>query len=180
MRAGELLKTLDQLDQEQSMWLFTTGMFRTLFPADAPATLKSQLKRLTRNGLLSQVSRGVYANERARSMPVARLEAVVPYLRPNELTYLSQESRLTDLGLISQMPIDRLTLMTTGRSYIYPTRYGTLEFTHTSKAPEMILGETTLNKETGLLEASEALALRDLRRAGRNLHMIADHGGLDQ
>jgi hypothetical protein len=101
-------------------------------------------------------------------------------LRPNELTCLSQESRLADLGLISQMPIDRLTLMTTGRSHIYPTRYGTLEFTHTSKSPEKILDETTLNAETGLLEASEALSLRDLRRAGRNLHMLADQGGLEQ
>ncbi len=180
MKASELLKALDQLDQEQGMWLFTAGMFRTLFPADAPATLKSQLQRHAGSGLLFRVCRNLYANERARSMPVTRLEAVVPYLRPNELTYLSQESRLADLGLISQMPIDRLTLMTTGRSQLYTTRYGTLEFTHTSKSPEKILDETTLNAETGLLEASEALSLRDLRRAGRNLHMIADRGGLDE
>jgi hypothetical protein len=178
MKANELLKMLDQLDQEQNMWLFTTGMFRTLFPADSPSTQKSQLKRLTQNGLLAQVCRGIYANERARCMPVARLEAVVPYLRPSELTYLSQESRLSDLGLISQMLIDRLTLVTTGRSHTYQTLYGTLEFTHTSKSPEKILDETTLNKETELLEASENLALRDLKRAGRNVHMISDRGGL--
>jgi hypothetical protein len=78
-------------------------------------------------------------------------------------------------GTIHVTWLDRLTLVTTGRSHTYQTLYGTLEFTHTSKSPEKILDETTLKKETGLLEASENLALRDLKRAGRNENMISDH-----
>ncbi len=40
------------------------------------------------------------------------------------------ESALSEYGVISQIPIDRLTIMTTGRKGHYKTPYGTIEFTH--------------------------------------------------
>jgi len=48
---------------------------------------------------------------------------------------------LSEYGVISQIPLDRLTVMTTGRKGIYKTIYGTIEFTHTKRSVENILDQ---------------------------------------
>lgn len=172
MKSAELLRTLDQQDLENQMWLFNTAMFRVLFPNETDNSLKMSLRRHVQAGILRQVKKGLYANERAKSAPGDRLTALVPYLKPNDINYLSQETRLSQLGLISQMPLDYVTVMTTGNSQIYKTYYGTVEFTHTKQPIELILTHTTVDEETGLLIADRYLALRDLKNARRNLDLL--------
>lgn len=172
MKSAELLKTLDQQDRENRLWLFNTAMFRVLFPDETDNSLKMSLRRHVQAGILRQVRKGLYANERARSAPGDHLTALVPYLKPNDINYLSQETRLSQLGLISQMPLDYVTLMTTGNSQVFKTCYGTVEFTHTKQPIALILSHTTVDEATGLLVADGYLAVRDLKHAKRNLDLL--------
>lgn len=163
------------MDREFGIWLFTFSMFRAMFPNESESSRKAQLRSLSRRSYLLRVCRNLYANDYARSRPGAPLKALVPYLRPRSLNYLSRESRLSELGSISQIPIDYLTVMTTGRSAIYRTAYGMIEFSHTARPMSKILAGTS-QEGSGLLVACEDLAVADLRRARRNLHMISDAG----
>lgn len=172
MRVSDLLKTLDEQDRENGLWLFTTAMLRVLFPEDSDKALQVSLSRHVEAGLLASVRKGLYANERARSSFIDKLPALVPYLKPGAINYLSQESRLSQLGRISQMPLNHLTVMTTAASQVIETRYGTVEFTRTKQPLDFILDHVTADQDTGLLVADEFLALRDLRNARRNLHMV--------
>lgn len=55
-------------------------------------------------------------------------------MRFGEHNYVSLESALSEYGLIAQIPIDRLTIMTTGRSSTYKTSFGIIEYTHTKRS----------------------------------------------
>ena len=157
---------------KQGVWLFDTAMLAGLFPKESMRTLNNSIMRHCARGYLLRVRKGLFANPTARSGAMYKLEAVVGYLRPDDINYISQESRLSDLGVISQIPRSHLTLMTTGRSQTFDTTYGTIEFTHTSRSPTDILDNCMLNKATGLLEASPDLALSDLKRARRNMNLV--------
>lgn len=172
MKAKDLLSVLDTQDRENALWLFTRADFRVLFPLESENTLKMSLRRHAQSGLLTLVKKGLYANERARSMPADRLTALVPYLKPDSLNYLSRETRLSELGLISQMPLNYLTVMTRGNSRVFKTRWGTVEFAHTKKPVEYLLSHTQCDPETGLLMADAELALQDLKDARRNLDLV--------
>ena len=60
------------------------------------------------------------------------------------------------------MPVDRLTLMTTGRKGEYATPYGVIEFTHTARSIFDLL-ENTLMTDTPLKVATKKTAFRDLK-----------------
>lgn len=172
MKASELIAVLDEQDTQNKLWLFSTSMLRVLFPKESENSLKASLRRHVENGILRPVRKGLYANERARSAPARRLEAIVAYLKPNDFNYLSQESRLSDLGVISQMPLNHLTVMTTGTSQTFKTAYGTVEFTHTKQPMPFLMAHTSPDPDGLLRVADEILALRDLRHAKRNLGMV--------
>ena len=61
--------------------------------------------------------------------------------------------------------------MTTGRKGEYKTPYGTIEFTHTKRKLRDILNSM---KDVGrpLRLANPIAAWRDLKRAGRNTHLV--------
>jgi hypothetical protein len=85
--------------------------------------------------------------------------------------YISLESALSEAGAISQIPLDRLTVMTTGRKGEYRTPYGVIEFTHT-KRPEMEILDHVYSAGRPLKMATLTTALRDLKRVGRNTHLL--------
>ena len=101
-------------------------------------------------------------------------EEIAKALRPGCLSYVSLESILAEYGAISQIPIDRLTVMTTGRSGLCTTPYGTIEFTHTKRARSEILNRTLAPKGRPLRIATRSAAIQDLLRVGRNANMIDD------
>ncbi|CDH34911.1 conserved hypothetical protein [Xenorhabdus bovienii str. Intermedium] len=92
-------------------------------------------------------------------------------MRRGEYNYVSLESALSEYGAISQIPIDRLTVMTTGRKGEYNTPFGTVEFTHTKRAVSDIINHI---QDVGrpLRLANKQAAYRDLKRAGRNTHLV--------
>ena len=117
-------------------------------------------------------ARGIYVNEDAASFDSYTIERITKALRRGEYSYVSLESMLSEYGIISQVPIDRLTIMTTGRKGIYNTPYGIIEFTHTKRSVKNILSNTHMISEKPLRIAYKETALRDLKRVGRNINLI--------
>lgn len=169
MIASALLGTLERWDRA-GIWSFPLHTLSQLF--DEPAdTLNKSLARHQRAGLIERIARGLYINPRARSLPPDVLSALVPFLRPWDLNYLSLESALSEAGWISQIP-SRLTLMTTGRSQTFDTPYGTLEFTHTARNIDTLRDDLVFDAHRKLLVAKPGRALKDLRRVGRNVDLV--------
>lgn len=156
----------------QGRQVFTRRDLARLFPEDSPRALTKGIARLVNKGLLEQVCRGVYINPLARYRDSRLLEHVAVAMRRGEYSYLSLESALSEYGAISQIPLDRLTVMTTGRKGEYRTPYGVIEFTHTARPAEDILASTVSTADRPLRVATLPAAWRDLKRVGRNLALV--------
>ncbi|MEQ7871603.1 hypothetical protein V6R97_13200 [Chromohalobacter salexigens] len=119
--------------------------------------------------MLEAVSRGVYVYKLSRNHDL--LERIAKTMRRGEYSYVSLESALSEYGAISQIPVDRLTVMTTGRKGEYRTPYGTIEFTHTKRSVPQLLDRM---RDVGrpLRLATPQAAWADLKRVGRNTHLV--------
>ena len=100
------------------------------------------------------------------------VEDIAAVLRRSHLSYVSMESMLSEYGVISQVPVRRVTIMTTGAKGTYNTPYGTIEFTHTKRRLVEIIRRTAIVKNRPLRIALKAAAVQDLVRAGRNTGMM--------
>lgn len=167
-RALEVLRAWDR----QGRYVFTRRALAKLFPEDSPKTFGEGLTRLVKAGLLVRACRGVYVNPHAHSFDSRVIERIAQALRPGEFNYVSLESALSEYGDISQIPIDRLTVMTTGRKGVYDTPYGTIEFTHTARPAADILSHVRTVEGRPLRIAGRDAAWRDLKRVGRNVGMV--------
>ncbi len=141
-------------------------------------TLDQTLMRLVKSGTLQRAAHGIYLYALSRHIGAYTLEYIARNLRRGEITYESLESALSQYGVISQIPLDRITLMTTGRSGEYRTAYGTIEFTHTKLAIEKIKTNTIDRKDHPLPIANKQFAYRNLKAVGRNLDLV-DEGELN-
>ena len=168
MHAIQVLRHWDK----KGRYVFTKQTLAKLFPEDNPKTFSEGLNRLVKEGILQRACRGVYINSDAVSFDQYTIERIAKALRYGEYNYVSLESMLSEYGIISQIPVDRLTVMTTGREGIYKTPYGTIEMTHTKRSVINILNDTILVEKRPLRIATKKTALRDLKRAGRNLDLI--------
>lgn len=156
--------------------VFTLRDLAKLFPDDSPKTLQEAIRRLVRSGLLQRACRGVYVFPLAHSQDGHTIERISIALRRGEYNYISLESALSEYGAISQIPMDRLTVMTTGRKGIYRTPWGSIEFTHTKRGIFDIM-ENIRDVGRPLRLATPMTAWRDLKRVGRNTHLV-DQGAL--
>jgi predicted transcriptional regulator of viral defense system len=167
-RALEVLRHWDR----HGRYVFSRKSLSKLFPEDSPKTFSEGLNRLVKAGILVRACRGVYVNPHAHSFDSRVVERVAQALRSGEFNYVSLESALAEYGDISQIPIDRLTVMTTGRKGVYVTPYGTIEFTHTSRGATDILSHVRRVEGRPMLVAGRDAAWRDLKRVGRNVAMV--------
>ncbi|MNF30681.1 hypothetical protein D3C76_549160 [compost metagenome] len=151
-----------------------------MFPTEAPQQLKNALVRQCRAGNLIKVGGGLYAWPDARSTPMYKLEHLINRLRPRELSYVSLESALSMHGWISQIPLAVLTVMTTGRTYMQPTSFGIIEWTHTSQSDGDILHATVWDPARGCLIAKPWQAYRDLKKVNRNLDLVTPWSNEDE
>lgn len=156
---------------KQGRYIYTLNDLKKLFPDDKPKTLKVSINRLIKNGVLTRVGKGLYLFTLSNSQGSNTIEEIAKALRRGEYNYVSLESALSEYGAISQIPIDRLTVMTTGRKGTYKTPFGTIEFTHTKRAVRDILN-SVLTVDHPLRFAKIDAAWRDLKRVGRNLHLV--------
>jgi len=152
--------------------VFTRRQLERLFPTDSPGTFAEGLNRLVRAGLLVRACRGVYVNPHAQSFDSRVIERIAQAMRPGAYSYVSLESLLSEFGAISQIPLDRLTVMTTGRKGVYKTPYGVIEFTHTRRPVREVLAHIRQVEGRPLRIASKQAAWRDLKRVGRNVQLV--------
>lgn len=170
--------TRDQAMQRLSAWdrrgrcVFAIQDLARLFPQDSPVALAKGLDRMVHAGILRRACRGVYVNPNAASLDRHLLERIALVIRRGEYSYVSLESMLSELGVISQIPLDRLTVMTTGRKGTYKTPFGVIEFTHTQRPVADILRHTYHVGNRPLRITTADIAWRDLKRVGRNVHLV--------
>ncbi len=129
------------------------------------------MNRLVKQNLLIRAGKGIFVFALARDKGKDTLELIAKAMRRGEYSYVSLESALSDYGAISQIPIDRLTIMTTGRKGEYKTPFGTIEFTHTKRTMAQIVNSMLVTGKPLRMATKEA-AWRDLKRVGRNTHLV--------
>lgn len=172
MKQLDTIKVLKELD-EAGRYVFNKMELRNLvFANESKSSFERSLERLVASGLLERAARGVYVNPNAKSYDSYVIERIAKALRPGEYNYVSLESALSEYGVISQIPVDRLTVVTTGRKGLMRTPHGVIEFTHTEKPPSKIIGQIKRMPNRPLRIASKALAWRELKRVGRNTTMV--------
>ncbi len=176
MKRTEAIKRLFDWSR-RGRYVFTRGDLGRIFLEDRFGTMQAGLDRLVRDGLLQRAVRGVYVFPMGRCDSYA-LEHIAKTMRRGEYSYVSLESALSEYGVISQIPAACLTIMTTGRKGRYGTPYGDIEFTHTKRPATAILAGV---REVGrpLRWATAACALRDLKRAGRDIYPLDEEALLD-
>lgn len=171
MNKTQMLSTLSQLDKTGNC-VFDKSDFEKLFPDEPKKTLSESLNRAVQSDLMQRACYGTYVNHHAKSFNSFIIEHIAKKLRKGHYNYISLESTLSEHGAISQIPIDRLTVVTTGRSGTYKTKYGVIEFIHTKRTAKNILEHTYKTPEHVLRIALEKTAIRDLKRVGRNTHLL--------
>lgn len=170
MRQVDAIKRLAEFDQK-GRYVFAARDMAKVFPEDSPRSREATLKRLVASGILERPAKGIYVYALSRNLGADTIELVAKTIRRGEYNYVSLESALSDYGVISQVPVGRLTVVTTGRKGEYKTPYGVIEFTHTDRSISDIL-HSMKDRGRPLKIAAKAAALRDLKRVGRNTHLI--------
>jgi hypothetical protein len=98
---------------------------------------------------------------------------VAALIRSDAFNYISLETVLSDSGVISQVPMNWISVMSSGRSYALSCgALGTINFVHTNQKPADLRHQLTYDTRCGLWRANVALALRDMKRAHRNCDLI--------
>ncbi len=131
------------------------------------------LSRATKAGLLKRVCRGIYFYPIPGYPPGNLLFRAAARLRAGEFNYISLETVLSDAGVISQVPINWISLMTSGRSHVVDCGdYGRIEFIHTAQCPNRLGDELTYDAERHLWRASIRQAMRDMKVTRRSMELI--------
>lgn len=168
----EMIKALRECTRDRPV-LFALRDLQALLPGHAENAFKSILSRLVQRGELERVCRGVYAMPGDASRIADLLARIAARLRAHQFNYISLETALSDAGVISQVPVNRLTLMSSGRSNVIPCGvYGTIEFVHTRKTARDVAEQLAYDPVCRLWRASVLLALRDMRDTRRDTGLI--------
>jgi predicted transcriptional regulator of viral defense system len=131
------------------------------------------LSRATKAGLLKRVCRGIYFYPVPGYAAGNLLFHAAARLRAGEFNYISLETVLSDAGVISQVPMNWISLMTSGRSHVVDCGdFGNIEFVHTSQRPEDISAELAYDAERHLWRASVRQALRDMKATRRSMELV--------
>lgn len=154
------LRTLDDFDQTGT-WLFSSRDLQRVHEAPEN-TVEHALRRHVNSGLIIRVTRGLYANPRARSLPRNPLAAVAAAVRPDAWNYISLETALAIWANEERQTQRAISVITSGRKGILHTPYGRLELVHTKRIANDT-GQVTI-PGWGLPVASRDLAEADIRR----------------
>jgi predicted transcriptional regulator of viral defense system len=153
--------------------LFALSDLRALLPGHDEGAFKSVVTRLERRGDLVRVCRGIYMLPDSTLRGSALLGRTAARLRAHHFNYLSLETVLSSTGLISQVPLSRITVMSSGRtSTISCGDHGEIEFVHTSKTAVEVAPELSYDPHHCLWRASVQLALRDMRDTRRDTGLV--------
>ncbi|WP_411992640.1 type IV toxin-antitoxin system AbiEi family antitoxin [Agarivorans sp. DSG3-1] len=123
-------------------------------------------------GLLRRDAAGIFESVLTPPEQATAIYDIIGKLRGDVLSYISLESQLSYTGEISQVLMDRLTVMTKGRSGTFSTPYGVIEFTHTKKSIHKIAPNLYFDFDIKMFRAETAQAIIDLKDCNRNLHLL--------
>ncbi|MCF6193672.1 MAG: hypothetical protein L3J46_04985 [Kangiellaceae bacterium] len=154
--------------------LFTTQDLALMLDVSFDSNFRKYLHKAVKAEVLISVCRNIYINPAVSPDENGILERIAQLLRWNKLNYVSLESELSRLGIISQVMMNYLTVMTTGRSGKIKTLYGTIEFTHTKRTIKFLSKGIYYDPDSGIFRANEERASSDLRRIGRNIQMLEE------
>ena len=138
------------------------------------------LSRATKAGLLKRVCRGIYLYP-VRDYPMEHLLFhAAARLRAGEFNYISLETVLSDAGVISQVPMNWISLMTSGRSHVVDCGdFGNIEFVHTAQLPDDVAAELSYDPDRRLWRASVKQALRDMTATRRSMELVDEEVALE-
>jgi predicted transcriptional regulator of viral defense system len=174
MQATKTLKTaLDAISSNVSCPFFTLSDLRSVLPELSAGAFKAVLSRASKKKLLTRICRGLYFYPQQCQSTGLELYHAAARLRTHEFNYISLETVLSDAGVISQIPLQWITLMSSGRSQtIECTGLGHIEFIHTKKKPNDLIKQLHYDRQCHLWRADIALAIRDMKYTQRNLDLI--------
>lgn len=154
-------------------YLFTLADLRTTLPKLSPGAFKLVVSRAEKANLFRRVCRNLYLYPKVPYQNGLLLFHAAARLRADEFNYLSLESVLSEAGVISQVPINWITVMSSGRrNVIRCGEWGTIEFVHTSHKPGDVCNQLEYDARCHLWRASVPLALRDMKATRRSLDII--------
>ncbi len=166
-----LIKALDKLNPGH--FLFTLYDLRALLADLSMPAFRTLLSRAVKEGYIEHVCRGLYIFPKNIPSDGLLLFHIAARLRANDFNYISLETVLSEAGVISQIPMNWISLMSSGRSnQIVCGRYGTIEFIHTTRKINELMKKLTYDVACGLWRASIPLALQDMRITHRSLDLI--------
>ena len=168
----QLTKIIESLATEEHC-LFMLSDLRASLPELTSGAFKVVMSRAEKTGLFKRVCRGLYLYPKAGFPPGLLLFHAAARLRADTFNYMSLETVLSDAGVISQVPMNWITLMSSGRSNVIRCgEWGTIEFVHTNQKPETLKDQLEYDPRCHLWRASVAVALRDMKKARRNLDLV--------
>lgn len=168
----QLARTLSSLAGDGPL-LLTLSDLRAALPDHSPVALRAVIGRAERDGLLERICRGLYRFPAGAASDGLLLYRAAARLRAGAFNYISLESVLSDAGVISQIPMGHVTLMSSGRTArLRCGDLGSIEFVHTKRRPIDVMDELTYDPRCGLWRASVALALRDMRATRRAMDLV--------
>jgi len=166
------MQSLEKLASSEH-YLFTLHDLRVLLPALSDTAFKTLLSRAAAENHLERICRGLYLYKPVAPQSGLLLFHAAARLRASGFNYISLETVLSEAGVISQTPINWISLMSSGRSNIITCgRFGTIEFVHTRQQPDALTKDLYYDSRCKLWRASVTLALRDMRATHRSLDLI--------
>jgi hypothetical protein len=154
--------------------IFTAVDLAMMLNREDNKAFRTVLAKSVSNDTLKRISKSIYANAHLPPNPKGAIYKIAKRLRWKSFNYVSLESQLSYLGVISQIPMSYLSVMTTGRSGTFTTDYGTIEFTHTNREISSLEDGVYFDDEIGMFRANEKRAIADLKRVGRNMDMVEE------
>ena len=168
----QLAKILAELANEEH-YLFSLADLKGAMPEQSQGGFKALVCRAVKDGFLKRICRGLYLYPAVEYASGLVLFHAAARLRANAFNYISLETALSDSGVISQIPMNWITLMSSGRSHIVNCGdFGRIEFVHTKKQPENLIDYLIYDAHCHLWRASVALAIRDMLATKRNTDLI--------
>ena len=167
-----IIRTLSDL-ADKDRCLFTLSDLRGILPDPTDGAFKTMLCRAAKRGVLKRVCRGLYLYSQPDCEQGLLLFHAAARLRAGEFNYISLETVLSDAGVISQVPVNWITLMSSGRRNIIRCgAWGTIEFVHTSRKPAELRDNLNYDARCRMWRASVSLAMRDMRLTRRTMDLV--------
>lgn len=173
------MQSIKQLTQvvaslvDKDNYLFSLTDLRGALLNPSFKAFKAVVSRAEKAGVFRRVCKGLYLYPGVNYEKGLVLYHAAARLRADEFNYISLESALSETGVISQIPMNWVTLMSSGRSYrVNCGDFGTIEFIHTKKRPADLFDQLSYDARCHLWRASVPLAIKDMKAAKKSLDLI--------